>query len=107
MRSGEFPSSKNSFSDIDETYIGSHERIGEQFIIKWEEALQTMSMEQFLKHDRQFDEDQTFQINLGRGSVVEPTDRQLRNNEKTAVTIYRQQCEERATDILNECGMVN
>ena len=46
-------------------------------------------MDEFLKYERQFEVDQTFEINLGNDCVIESSDRQLRNNLDTECTIYR------------------
>ena len=91
--------------DINTTYIATYEQLGEQFIEKYEESLQTVSMDQFLKDDRQFDLDEPFEINLGNDFVVETSDRRLIYNPDTAVQIYRQQCEERATEYLEDADM--
>ena len=64
-------------------------------------------MADFLKVERQFEEDETFEINLGNNFLIESSDRQLRNNADTEETIYRQQCEERANEYLDEADMDN
>ncbi len=62
-------------------------------------------MKDFLKCDRQFEDDKLFEINLGNDFVVDSTDRQLRSNNDTKVVIYKQQCEERATECLEDTNM--
>ena len=105
-RAGGIPNNYDAF-DVNTTYIATHERLGEQFVEKYEELIANVSMAEFLKEERQFEEDETFEINLGNDFVVGESERQLRNNSDTTTAIYRQQCEERATEILEDADMLD
>lgn len=103
-RAGGIPAFDEDFN-INATYIATHERLGQMFIEEYDKSLDTVSMEDFLANDRQFDEDKPFEINLGNDFVVQASDRVLRNNPDTQVSIYRQQCEERASECLEDANM--
>ena len=52
-----------------------------------------------------YEEDETFEINLGNDFVVGESSRELRTNTDTTMWIYKQQCEERAGDAIEDADM--
>ena len=91
--------------DVNTTYIATHERLGEQFLVKYDECINSISMDDFLKRETQYEEDETFEINLGNDFVVGESSRELGFNTNTAMSIYKQQCEEKAGDIIADADM--
>ena len=103
-RAGGIPNNMDDF-DVNTTYIATHERLGEQFLVKYDECLAQVSMDEFLKRETQHEEDENFEINLGNDYVVEKSDRQLRRNENTEQAIYKQQSQERAAEYLEDADI--
>ena len=58
-RAGGIPNYMDDF-DVDTTYIATHERLGEQFLVKYDECINSVPLEEFLKRESQYAEDETF-----------------------------------------------
>ena len=92
----------NDEIDIGKSFIANHSRLKDAFWKEWDDAHANISREEFLKVDRQYKEDATFHVNLGNNGEVEESERVLRGSKVTKENIYKKQCIEAATDIVDE-----